>query len=96
MSAVRFEELRRRVAERPGVYRMFGGDGELLYVGKARNLRDRVSHLFQPRQGEPKTFAMVQQIAHIEVTATVGNRSAAARIQPDQASPSALQRHAAR
>ncbi|HEY7799654.1 MAG TPA: excinuclease ABC subunit UvrC, partial [Hyphomonadaceae bacterium] len=32
----------RRLPGRPGVYRMFGGDGELLYVGKARNLKARV------------------------------------------------------
>jgi excinuclease ABC subunit C len=42
---------------RPGVYRMYGGEGELLYVGKARSLKDRVGSYFVPSKVEPKTFA---------------------------------------
>ncbi len=55
---------------RPGVYRMYGSEGELLYVGKARSLKDRVGSYFSPGKVEPKTFALVQQIANIEVTVT--------------------------
>ena len=55
---------------RPGVYRMYGSEGELLYVGKARSLKDRVGSYFVPSKVEPKTFALVQQIANIEVTVT--------------------------
>ncbi len=55
---------------RPGVYRMYGSEGELLYVGKARSLKDRVGSYFSPGKIEPKTFALVQQIANIEVTVT--------------------------
>src|SRR6185369_7904302 len=55
---------------RPGVYRMYGAEGELLYVGKARALKDRVRSYFSPGKIEPKTFALVQQIANIEVTVT--------------------------
>jgi excinuclease ABC subunit C len=55
---------------RPGVYRMFGADGELLYVGKARSLRDRVGTYFAARNVDPKVQALVAQISAIEVTVT--------------------------
>ncbi len=55
---------------RPGVYRMYGADQVLLYVGKARNLRDRVGTYFNPSNISPKVHALVQQIAAIEVTVT--------------------------
>jgi excinuclease ABC subunit C len=55
---------------RPGVYRMFGADGELLYVGKARSLRDRVGTYFTARNVDPKVQALVAQISAIEVTVT--------------------------
>jgi len=56
--------------KRPGVYRMFGADQELLYVGKARSLKDRVSTYFAARNVDPKVQALVQQITAIEVTVT--------------------------
>ncbi len=55
---------------RPGVYRMYGADGVLLYVGKARSLKDRVGTYFNPGNVVPKIQALVQQIAAIEVTVT--------------------------
>ncbi len=55
---------------RPGVYRMYGSEGELLYVGKARSLKDRVGTYFSPSKVDPKVHALVQQIANIEVTVT--------------------------
>ena len=55
---------------RPGVYRMFGAEHELLYVGKARSLRDRVSTYFAASNVNPKVQALVQQITGIEVTVT--------------------------
>ncbi|MBC8025015.1 MAG: excinuclease ABC subunit UvrC [Steroidobacteraceae bacterium] len=60
---------------RPGVYRMYsargdeGGD-ELLYVGKARSLRDRVGNYFLASNIDPKVQALVGHIARIEVTVT--------------------------
>ncbi|MBS0377239.1 MAG: excinuclease ABC subunit UvrC [Proteobacteria bacterium] len=56
--------------KRPGVYRMYGADQELLYVGKARSLRDRVSHYFAASNVDPKVQALVAQISAIEVTVT--------------------------
>ncbi len=55
---------------RPGVYRMYDGAGNLLYIGKARNLKDRVGTYFNPGNVAPKVQALVQQIAAIEVTVT--------------------------
>ena len=55
---------------RPGVYRMFGASHELLYVGKARSLKDRVSSYFVASNVNPKVQALVHQIADIEVTVT--------------------------
>ncbi len=54
----------------PGVYRMYGAGGELLYVGKARNLRKRVSSYFLRASGNPRIEAMVSQVARVEVTLT--------------------------
>ncbi len=56
--------------KRPGVYRMFGAEQELLYVGKARSLRDRVSTYFAASNVDPKVQALVQQVSAIEVTVT--------------------------
>ena len=55
---------------RPGVYRMYGAGQELLYVGKARSLKDRVATYFAPRNVDPKVQALVAQISAIEVTVT--------------------------
>ncbi len=55
---------------RPGVYRMYGAGQEVLYVGKARSLKDRVATYFAPRNVDPKVQALVAQISTIEVTVT--------------------------
>jgi excinuclease ABC subunit C len=56
--------------KRPGVYRMYGAGQELLYVGKARSLKDRVGTYFSARNVDPKVQALVAQISAIEVTVT--------------------------
>ena len=53
---------------RPGVYRMYDAGGELLYVGKAARLRDRVGSYFSGRNPSPKVAAMLRRVARIEVT----------------------------
>ncbi len=54
----------------PGVYRMYDDGGSLLYVGKAKNLRNRLGSYFQKNPGSIKTEALVKRIATIETTIT--------------------------
>ena len=58
------------LTSRPGVYRMLDASGEILYVGKARNLKSRVSSYFRTSGLAPKTQAMVAKIENIEITIT--------------------------
>jgi excinuclease ABC subunit C len=55
---------------RPGVYRMLDAHGEILYVGKARNLKNRVGSYFQPSNVQPKVLALIAKTANMEVTIT--------------------------
>ncbi|MDZ4263074.1 MAG: excinuclease ABC subunit UvrC [Pseudomonadota bacterium] len=58
------------LSSRPGVYRMLNAAGEVIYVGKARNLVKRVSSYFSRSATTAKTRALVSQIVNIEVTVT--------------------------
>jgi len=58
------------VTTRPGVYRMLDAESNVIYVGKARNLKRRLSSYFVRHNGSPKTRALVAQIRQIEVTVT--------------------------
>jgi excinuclease ABC subunit C len=55
---------------RPGIYRMLDGEGSVLYVGKAGNLKKRVSSYFRKTGLNAKTRVLVDQIIDVEVTVT--------------------------
>lgn len=52
----------------PGVYQMYNIDNEILYVGKAKNLKNRVSSYFSQGSLHPKTHALVKRIHKIHIT----------------------------
>lgn len=54
----------------PGVYRMLAADGSVLYVGKAVNLKRRVSGYFQKNEHSPRIRLMLKQVARVEITTT--------------------------
>jgi excinuclease ABC subunit C len=58
------------LTSRPGVYRMLGEEGEVLYVGKAKNLKNRVSNYFRSTALDRKTIALVNRIHEVEITVT--------------------------
>ncbi|MFW2047110.1 excinuclease ABC subunit UvrC [Acinetobacter variabilis] len=60
------EKILANMTTLPGVYRMYGKDGELLYVGKAKNLKNRVSSYFIKTLDHPKTQALVARIYDIQ------------------------------
>lgn len=60
------EKILAHMTTLPGVYRMLGKEGELLYVGKAKNLKNRVSSYFVKTIEHPKTQALVARIYDIE------------------------------
>ena len=68
----------RSLTHRPGVYRMLDAKHKVIYVGKARDLKKRVSSYSNRTQAAPKTTAMMEHVARVEVT--VANTEAEALI----------------
>lgn len=64
------QEFIRHLTHQPGVYRMYDGQGEVIYVGKAKDLKKRVSSYFRKNLDSVKTQALVSHIAKIDVTVT--------------------------
>src|SRR5690242_13073459 len=59
-----------RLPEQPGVYLYFNADGDTIYVGKARALRDRVRNYLGAYGSDPKTDALLEEIARLEFIVT--------------------------
>lgn len=64
------EGFLKSLTQLPGVYRMLGSDDEILYVGKAKNLKKRVSNYFRRSGLTGKTQALMNQVKSVEVTVT--------------------------
>lgn len=58
------------LSHRPGVYRMYDAEGDIIYVGKARDLKKRVATYFSGKAKDAKTMAMVERVADAAVTLT--------------------------
>ncbi|MGL4476006.1 MAG: excinuclease ABC subunit UvrC [Shewanella sp.] len=58
------------VPSQPGVYRMYDAKGIVIYVGKAKDLKKRLSSYFRQQVGHVKTQALVSHIANVDVTLT--------------------------
>ena len=58
------------LTEEPGVYRMKNAEGQVIYVGKAANLKKRVASYFNQHDKSAKTRALVSQITSIDVSIT--------------------------
>ncbi len=58
------------LTQRPGIYKMLDERGEIIYIGKAKNLKNRVSSYFRTHSASPKQQAMVAKVASIEVMVT--------------------------
>ena len=70
MAAFDPQALLKHLTHRPGVYRMLDSKRQVIYVGKARDLRRRVASYFSGRAQDAKTMAMLRSIADVEVTVT--------------------------
>ncbi len=64
------------LTSRPGVYQMLGAGGEVLYIGKARNLQNRVGSYFRASGLATKTMTMVEKIKDIAITVTSSDTEA--------------------
>jgi excinuclease ABC subunit C len=65
-----YKTFLQNVGQAPGIYQMFAEDGALLYVGKAKNLKKRLSSYFRATGLPIKTEAMMKKVVDIQVTVT--------------------------
>lgn len=70
------EPFLKRLPQKPGVYQMLDVAGAVLYVGKARNLKSRVTSYFRASGLSTKTMALVARIHDVEITLTASETEA--------------------
>lgn len=68
MTQKEFQEIASTIPQSPGIYKYYNSTGHLLYVGKAKNIRKRVSSYFSKTLTSYKTHELVRRIHHIEFT----------------------------
>jgi len=68
MTVTEFQQKINKIPNEPGIYKYYDGANTLLYVGKAKDLRKRVSSYFNKTFTSYKTHELVQRIHHIEFT----------------------------
>lgn len=76
MTKEEFSALSNSIPHQPGVYKYYDAAQELLYIGKAKDLRKRVSSYFYKSVDNRKTLVLVAQIHHIEFTVTENEHDA--------------------
>ena len=77
-------EIRRLLPARPGIYRMLRANGDLLYIGKATSLKQRVNSYFRQKGAHAEhTLEMLSQAADLRVTRT-GSALEAAVLESDE------------
>jgi len=69
-SAFDIKDFLKNLTKRPGIYKMLNDKGQVIYIGKAKNLKNRVSSYFRTKTASVKQQAMVAKIVSIEVTVT--------------------------
>ncbi len=68
MTQEEFQHIAKGIPQEPGIYKYYNAGNELLYVGKAKNIRKRVSSYFNKTYTNYKTHELVRRIHHIEFT----------------------------
>lgn len=68
MTTAEFQQIAHTLPVQAGIYKYFGAGGELLYIGKAKSLRKRISSYFVKHHDNFKTRKLVETIHHIEFT----------------------------
>lgn len=75
-TSAELKEYLKHLPTKPGVYQMFDASGEIIYVGKAKQLKKRVNQYFQKKDQDVKTQQLVEKIHHIEVILTQSEHEA--------------------